>query len=110
MKVEQRNADGSYQRWDLDAYLKYRRECKTTVISDNIVKNHPMLGRKFSRRKDVITITKIVRSWHAGYYYTAVFEVNGSGSHGVIAIQNINSISEDILDCIKYFKRNYKYA
>ena len=70
---------------------------------------HPYLGRKFKRGgDDVLEITKVVIHWHAGYYYTAVYEINNSGSHGTVVIENINSINEIILKDLEDFKNNCK--
>jgi hypothetical protein len=108
MKIEQRNDDGSYHRWDLEHYKNVRAANGWDVPKDHPEVNHPFLGKKFQRGDDYVVFTKTVKHWYGGYYYFGVYEVNDSGSHGTAFIENINCINEIILDAIEDFKKEYQ--
>lgn len=103
--------DGLVERFDMDAYMDYRRA--STAPSYNVDSpDHPLVGKKFSLNKDddddpcEVTIISAKRQWWAGYYYLGVY-VTESGSHGTIVIENVNSICKDTIASCQRFRDGF---
>ena len=107
MKIEKRDSDGTYQRWNWDLYVAHRSAKPKEPARDVKSVDHPFLGKKFLREDGYVVFTQIVKHWYGGYYYFGVYEVNDSGSHGTACIENINCINDTILELIEDFKKEY---
>jgi hypothetical protein len=105
--AESRPHDGSFQRWNLTHYQDYRK-AKGNPVQPSKLEIHPLLNGMYRYKHDTVRIVQVIKQWHAGWYYMAVYEIgNINGSHGTVVIENINCIDSTILEDLKRFSREF---
>ena len=71
---------------------------------------HPLLGRKHIDNvtlNEVGIIESVHKHWYYGFYYAMIYRKNGTRSHGVLQFENINSVSDVIINSVNDFKLHY---
>ena len=106
--VEKRLPDGSYERFNMSLRSKIY-QAKTKQFGDIRPESikHPIIGKDFSLNGQVVTIIKVIKDWQAGFFYTGIY-VDINRSHGLVYIENINSVAPEILSAVESFKENFK--
>lgn len=109
--IENTTAGGLKQRWDTEQYMKYRRARGFDCHKPSVHIDHPFLGKKFLNTADdqpqVVTIRQVTKQWWGGYYLAAVY-MNENGSHGLVFFENINCVTDYILEAIESFTQDFK--
>lgn len=108
--IENTTAGGLKQRWDTEQYMKYRR-ARGFDPPPPVHIQHPILGKRFLQKngdhEQIVTFQTVVKQWWGGYYLAAVY-MNEKGSHGLVFFENINCITDYILEAINSFKQEFK--
>ena len=106
----ERSNDGSYACWNITQYQAYMREKHKEKKREYLYPpiDHYVLNKRFAYNNEYAIFTKVVKHWHAGYYLTGIYEINGSGSHGTVVIENINCIASIILESLEIFNSEFK--
>lgn len=101
--------NGVKHRWDIEQYMKYRSA--RGIESKTVYVDHPIVGKKFLYNNDgepkLVTIESVNKQWFGGYYLAALY-VDSNQSHGLVFFENINCISEIIIEAIDSFKKDFK--
>lgn len=111
MYIVEKETNGLYERINLDQYMKWYRAVKPERPIVHC--EHELLGKKFmyswtgNSMPEVVVIKSVVKHWHAGYYYLAVYD-NSEGSSGTVVIENINSIDPIIIESNNRFIEEFK--
>ncbi len=90
MNVEEKVTDNLYERFDMEQYMKWYRQVKPERENKSIA--HPLVDTQYmyvwnDGEPELVTIVSVVKHWHAGYYFHAVYE-NSQGSSGTVVIEN----------------------
>lgn len=69
---------------------------------------HPMVGKTLIRKSnnEKCFVESVNKQFHAGWYYGALLNFNGS--HAFMYFENISSMSEVVIACVKAFKQEFK--
>lgn len=99
MTICEFRTETSYECWDLDKYMEWRRaNDQVGTYPDRSIKDHPLLGKRFERNGTIYIVESVHKHWWGGYYEHAVLLMEGTKSHGTATIKNINSINEVIVE------------
>ncbi len=102
-------------------YNEHNYHIKTFTAIDGTVKNkkyHPLLGKVLiDKRKDEdglggnrhLIIESVHRHWYFGTYWTIVYRMAGTKSHGTLSYKNENCINSVILEEIESVKSNVTF-
>lgn len=86
---------------------KYCFVTRQELGNNGNVYDHPLLGQKYEKNGKIYTIDSVCIHFMCGYYYHVTLK-DEKNSHTCAFIENINSVSDIIIDGVEYFKKNFK--
>lgn len=114
--------------FDTSLYNKYRNirnipnddthdyYCKTFTSIEGVLrvkKDHHLLNKVMvnidSENDREVVIESVHKHWYFGFYWAIVYRTLGTNSHGLVFYENINSVSDIIIEGVAETKRDFKF-